>query len=376
MIKYILTHPIQYQSPLIRYLAKKKIDIEVFYRSSKSLTKNLDEEFGKKVKIGNNLLKGYKFKFLKFVGPNKVNHIFPLNYNIAEIFKKNTKVIWLHGIKNWFNLIIIILGKLNNKKIFVRDELNFHKKRSFLNKLLNKKFFFILDNFIDCYLSIGKKNKQAYLLNGIKRNKIFDMPYTVDNFFFKNKNIKNKKKTNFLFVGKLIPRKGCHLLLKAIYILNQRKNFFNQTNFLIVGDGVSKNELKIYAKNNNLDNVKFLGFKNQIGIKKIYKKSDVLIIPSTEENWGLVVNEAMASSLAILSSNNVLSAYDLVINDFNGFKFKNNNYLDLSDKIYKIFSNKRKLLQYQKNSFKKISQWSFKQNYEGLVKALKSQGIL
>ena len=376
MIKYILTHPIQYQSPLIRYLAKKKIDIEVFYRSSKSLTKNLDEEFGKKVKIGNNLLKGYKFKFLKFVGPNKVNHFFPLNYNIAEIFKKNTKVIWLHGIKNWFNLIIIILGKLNNKKIFVRDELNFHKKRSFLNKLLNKKFYFILDNFIDCYLSIGKKNKQAYLLNGIKRNKIFDMPYTVDNFFFKNKNIKNKKKTNFLFVGKLIPRKGCHLLLKAIYILNQRKNFFNQTNFLIVGDGVSKNELKIYAKNNNLDNVKFLGFKNQIGMKKIYAKSDVLIIPSTEENWGLVVNEAMASSLAILSSNNVLSAYDLVINDFNGFKFKNNNYLDLTDKIYKIFSNKRKLLQYQKNSFKKISQWSFKQNYEGLVKALKSQGIL
>ena len=376
MIKYILTHPIQYQSPLIRYLVKKKIDIEVFYRSSKSLTKNLDEGFNKKVKIDNNLLKGYKFKFLKFVGPNKVNHIFPLNYNIAEIFKKNTKVIWLHGIKNWFNLIIIILGKLNNKKIFVRDELNFHKKRSFLNKLLNKKFYFILDNFIDCYLSIGKKNKQAYLLNGIKRNKIFDMPYTVDNFFFKNKNIKNKKKTNFLFVGKLIPRKGCHLLLKAIYILNQRKNFFNQTNFLIVGDGVSKNELKIYAKNNNLDNVKFLGFKNQIGMKKIYAKSDVLIIPSTEENWGLVVNEAMASSLAILSSNNVLSAYDLVINDFNGFKFKNNNYLDLTDKIYKIFSNKRKLLQYQKNSFKKISQWSFKQNYEGLVKALKSQGIL
>ena len=107
MIKYILTHPIQYQSPLIRYLVKKKIDIEVFYRSSKSLTKNLDEEFGKKVRIGNNLLKGYKFKFLKFVGPNKVNHFFPLNYNIAEIFKKNTKVIWLHGIKNWFNLIII-----------------------------------------------------------------------------------------------------------------------------------------------------------------------------------------------------------------------------------------------------------------------------
>ena len=113
------------------------------------------------------------------------------DFMVAEIFKKNTKVIWLHGIKNWFNLIIIILGKLKNKKIFVRDELNFHKKRSFLNKLLNKKFFFILDNFIDCYLSIGKKNKQAYLLNGIKRNKIFDMPYTVDNSFFKKKHIKN-----------------------------------------------------------------------------------------------------------------------------------------------------------------------------------------
>jgi len=99
-IHYILSHPIQYQSPLIRYLVNKGINIKVFYRSSKSIGNYYDSEFKKKIKWDVDLLSGYRHEFLKFIGPNKTGKFYPINIEIFKIFK-NTEYIWIHGIKNW-----------------------------------------------------------------------------------------------------------------------------------------------------------------------------------------------------------------------------------------------------------------------------------
>ena len=50
-----------------------------------------------------------------------------------------------------------------------------------------------------------------------------------------------------------------------------------------------------------------------------------------EENWGLAVNEAMAAKNAIISSNSVGSARDLIKNNYNGYIFKNNDYKSISE---------------------------------------------
>ena len=62
MIKYIISHPIQYQVPLIRFLSKK-VKIEVAYRSNISLKTFYDKEFNKNIIIQKNLLSGYKYSF-------------------------------------------------------------------------------------------------------------------------------------------------------------------------------------------------------------------------------------------------------------------------------------------------------------------------
>ena len=73
-IKYILTHPIQYQSPLIKYLVNKRIQITVLYRSNISVKKYYDNEFKKNIKWDVDLLSGYNYKFLKHFGKNTVNN--------------------------------------------------------------------------------------------------------------------------------------------------------------------------------------------------------------------------------------------------------------------------------------------------------------
>ncbi len=184
MIKYIVTHPIQYQVPLIRYLSKR-IKIKVAYRSNISIKKYHDKDFNKKVIIDRNLLNGYDYHFLRYLGPNRVSNIFPIPTEfIKNIFLNDTKIIWVHGIKIWYNLIIIVLSKFYNKKVFVRDEINNLKKRSYFNIFINKIFFYFIDNFIDCYLSVGRENTKAYKAYGVNKKKIHHVPWVVDNNFF------------------------------------------------------------------------------------------------------------------------------------------------------------------------------------------------
>jgi len=376
-IKYILSHPIHYQTALIKFLTKKGIKIEVLFRSNMHTKKTFDPGFNRKVSIAKNVLNGIKYKYLNYLGPNKVGSILPITTDFkSRIFEKETDIIWLHGIKNWYNLCLITIAKIYKKKVFIRDEV-YHKSknRSFLNKLFNYLFYLIVDNFIDIYLAIGSQNKKYYLDHNIHKSKIVMLPYVVDNNFFlnknKNKNKKKNKKIKFLFVGKLIKRKGVNLLLEAIKILKYNYRLNNNCNFLIVGDGLMRNQLKKFVKDNELKNIKFYPFKNQNELKKIYRSADVFIMSSTREPWGLTVNEAMAAGNAVISSDNVGSSYDLIKNRKNGFIFKNGNAQDLANKIVKIVKNKKKLEKFKLESINIISKWDFNACYFGLKKSIK-----
>ena len=251
MIKYILSHPIQYQVPLIRFL-NNKIKIKVSYRLNTVTKKYFDREFNKKIILDKNLLSGYNYDFLKYYGPNRLSSIFPIT---NDFIKKNlldeTKIVWVHGIKNWYNLILIILSYFYNKRVFVRDEFNNIKKRSLSNILMNKIFYSFIDNFIDCYLSIGKENRKAFIDFGIDKKKIYHVPYVVDNDFFYIKNKKKNKKFVILFTGKLSHRKGCDILLNSINLLNENNNFKKDSEIIIIGDGILKEELINYKKKKN-----------------------------------------------------------------------------------------------------------------------------
>lgn len=370
MIKYILTHPIQYQSPLIKYISKN-FKIKVLYRSNISVSKFHDEGFSKKVKISNELVKGYNYEFLKHFGTNKITKLKPYTYEFKKkIFDKETKIIWLHGYKNWYNFILIILSFFFKKKVFVRDEFNLIKKRNSINLLKNKIYFKIIDKFIDAYLSIGKVNKRALISFGINKKKIFNVPYVVDNQYFFSKVKKEKNKIVILFSGKLIHRKGCDILLKAFEECNKISKFKKNVILNIIGDGKMVTYYKTFVKKKNLRNVFFKGFQSQQNIRGYYAKSKVLIVPSREENWGLVINEAMSAGNAIISSDVVGASLDLVKNNFNGFTFRSEDHIDLKNKILKLIKNKNNLNKFCKNSKKIMKNWSFNQCLEGLDKAI------
>ena len=115
-------------------------------------------------------------------------------------------------------------------------------------------------------------------------------------------------------------------------------------------------------------NIHFIDFVNQAKIPSIYKMADVFVLPSISETWGLGINEAMNSGLAIIASDKVGSAIDLVRN--NGYIFKNGDINDLSEKMKCLIEDRDLLEDFKKNSIKSIKDWSLSTLIANFEKAL------
>ena len=223
-------------------------------------------------------------------------------------------------------------------------------KKIYLKIFLKKLFLVFFFKLIYKFIAIGKKNKEMYIKCGVSKKKIINAFYSVDKSFFSKKNINKKKnfllrkrfkndnQKIFLFVGKLINRKGLDVLFKAIKILKE-KNFLKNNKFLIIGSGSEEKKLKKMKNNYNLKNIYFLNFKDQKDILYFYDVADFLILPSYYETWGLVVNESLEMGTPCIVSDGCGCANDLIKNYTNGFSFKNGNHIELANLMVKILNN-------------------------------------
>ena len=104
-----------------------------------------------------------------------------------------------------------------------------------------------------------------------------------------------------LFAGKLTEFKGVDNLLNAakIYENKQPGNIIT----VIAGDGEKNKDLKALRDKNMLNSVYFIGHRNQTELRELYSNSDVFVMPSRFEPFGLVALEAMACGLPVIASN-------------------------------------------------------------------------
>jgi glycosyltransferase involved in cell wall biosynthesis len=95
-----------------------------------------------------------------------------------------------------------------------------------------------------------------------------------------------------------------------------------ETAVVFVGSGEQETALKAYVEQYRLPHVYFFGFRNQSELPKFYSVSDVFVLPSENESWGLVLNEVMCSGLPVIVSRGVGAATDLVRHGQNGFVYE------------------------------------------------------
>ena len=134
-----------------------------------------------------------------------------------------------------------------------------------------------------------------------------------------------------LFVGQMIHRKGIDILLKAAQELP------DNVAVVLVGSEPTKEYLDM-RKKLNLKNVYFVGFKVKDKLAEYYAAADLFVMPTREDIWGLVINEAMSYGLPIVSTDRCVAALELVENNVNGLIVPVENSVALAKGIIKVLN--------------------------------------
>jgi glycosyltransferase involved in cell wall biosynthesis len=175
-------------------------------------------------------------------------------------------------------------------------------------------------------MCIGTAARDAYQNVGAPAEKLLLLPYCCDLRRYDEvdpesvQRVKDRyrlqDKTVFLFSGQMIVRKGVDLLLSAFQMLAAERD---DVALLLLGDGPLREKLQSQVRPSLADRVHFAGFVNQPELPAHFQAADVFVFPSRHDGWGVVVNEACAAALPVITTRQTGAAHDLVRDGQSGF---------------------------------------------------------
>jgi glycosyltransferase involved in cell wall biosynthesis len=390
-LAYLVSHPIQYQAPLLRRIAQEpEIDLTVFFGSDFSLRSYQDEGFGMNVKWDVPLLDGYRSQFLPVIRDDGTQTVTtPLNYGIFSALRGGVEpgfdVLWIHGYAMVNALHGMLAAKALGIPVLLRGDMWLRDRPRSGPKLFLKQLFFqLLKNLVNGILPVGTLNEEYwrhYLGDDIP---LFLMPYAVDNEYFQQRSLEavtkreelrreldiDEERPVILFASKLQRRKHCCDLLDAYHILIKGRVSGPLPYLVIVGDGEERAALEEQARINGLNDVRFCGFRNQSELPGFFDIASVFVLPARHEPWGLVVNEAMNAATAVVISDDVGCHPDLVTDGVEGFVFPVGDVNALAEALLRVLATPETAVKMGQNALQRIRAWSFEEDVLALREAV------
>ena len=213
---------------------------------------------------------------------------------------------------------------------------------------------------------------------GIPSERIVLTPYSVDNDWWIAESAKvNRRAVRaawnipdnalvILFCAKLQTWKRPHDVLHAFAQADIKDSFL-----VFAGDGPLRSKLEAEASSLGVANrVRFLGFVNQTKLPPIYRSSDLFVLPSEYEPFGVVVNEAMLCGCPVIVSNRVGARFDLVEHGSTGFIYPVGDVEALSGLLCEMMSSRERLKRMGDKARERMTDWSPRNNVDGIVEAI------
>lgn len=377
-LAWLATHPIQYQVPLLRAIAAAEgVELTAFYFSDFSTRAYMDAEFGRAVAWDTPLLEGYRYEFVPSRKPvDSTSFAQPQISGLGEILSpRRFDAVMVQGWSHYGYVEAAWRAHRAGLRVLLRCEATDHVTASVgLKRHLREALVRFLFRRVDRFLAIGSHNRAFYLKRGVSPERIGAMPYCVDNDLFRSRaeaadvaSLRHElgldaRRPVILYASKLTRRKHADDLLAAYRRLGEARPYL-----LVVGDGELRASLEHEAA--DLPDVRFLGFRNQTELAADYALADIFVLPSVDETWGLVINEAMNASCAIVATDQVGSAADLVHNGKNGFVVPARDIGALSSALAATLRGGR-YREMGLASSEIIANWGIRENVAGLLEAL------
>ena len=157
-----------------------------------------------------------------------------------------------------------------------------------------------------------EENIREYPFSSLQESDILGSPVSPEEKESLRQKLGVRETYMLLSIGQFIPRKGFDVLLRAAKTLNRDIGIY------IVGGQPTEEYLQL-RKELDLPNVHFVGFQSKEALAEFYKAADVFVLPTREDIWGLVINEAMAYGLPVITTDRCVAGLELVENAVNGY---------------------------------------------------------
>lgn len=342
----LASHPIQYQAPLFRELARH-VDLTVYFAHRQTAAGQAAAGFNVAFEWDVDLLSGYHHRFLrnraKYPGadcyagcdtPEIADEIRPDRFDAFLVTGWYLKSYWQ----------AIRACRRHGVPIMVRGDSHLGTPRGWLKHALKEVVYPQILRQFDACLYVGRKNLEYLQHYGVSADRLFFSPHCIDNEAFASRALEvdrerirrrlgvGRDQKVVLFVGKMLENKRPLDILHALRILR-----LNGTDVfgVLVGDGPLRNLLQV--KSNEFDvPTRFIGFQNQTQLPESYVCADLIVLPSSSETWGLVVNESLACGTPVVVSDAVGCAPDLVYEGKTGAVFPVGNTLALAEALKRV----------------------------------------
>jgi glycosyltransferase involved in cell wall biosynthesis len=297
-----------------------------------------------------------------------------------ELGRFRPDAVIVYGYNTATTLLGILWASIHRIPVLMRSDSNLLDEESKPPLLLVVKRLLLrwLTQRVSGFLSVGTSNSQYWLRYGAKAEKIFLARYAVDNDYFRSEAARYRicrqqirdengwrQRYMLLYVGRLAGEKGVDVLIDAFRRISATRP---DIGLLIVGEGPERKSLEKRAQ--NLPQVFFLGFRDWDDLPRFYAAADLFVLPSVREQWGLVVNEAMASGLPVVATRKVGAAQDLIMEGQSGYSVPENDAEALASAIDRACQSEERLRAMGERAQKLIESWNYDATLRGFCEAL------
>lgn len=367
----IATHPVQYAAPVLRRMAGcQELDSQVAYCSLRGAEAGLDPEFETTVQWDVPLLDGYEWTQVPNRG-SEGNSFFGLrNPGLWSLIREgnfDAVLCYVGYVRASFWIAYLAARSRGVPFLFGTDASSIEPRDGQRWKHISKRLWWpVLFRLADQVLTASSAGYAMMRSLGIPEDRISMTMDTVDNDWWLTEAARadraatraswgtDENEKIIVFCGKLQAWKGPLELLHAF-----AEAAIPRSTLVFAGEGPLRAQIEEEARAIGLgERVRMLGFVNQSKLPAVYKASDLMVIPSRYEPFGLVVNEAMLCGCVVVASDKVGAIRDLIVPGQTGFVYSCGDANALAGVLRQAFADPVRLSSFREAALARMQGWS------------------
>jgi glycosyltransferase involved in cell wall biosynthesis len=375
----VQTKPTQFDGPLFALLSEcPDLDFSAYFSRRHAKTPgSLDRETGISANWGSRAAAGYAHRY---AGPG-----FPGLVSLTlQIIRSKPDLVVVAGYVPLRHFAIALACRLAGVRVGLRSDstlLHSPSSRRRLRLLLKGLGLPLVLRIFNSGHPVGRLAREYLLAYGMKRERIFEFPYSVDNDWLAEQAAVFRERRDelraslgiapdsFVVLGvvKFVDREDPTTLLCGF---EQLRKQVGSAHLVLVGDGPLMGQLQQAVRERQIEGVHLPGYVAYEKLPLYYAVADVFVHPPRRESWGVSVNEAMACGLPVVVSSMVGSSADLVEPDATGQVFEVGNSSSLSARLLEMASDRERTRRMGENARRLVDNWSYRVVVDNLRRAL------